>query len=36
YVMAYYNPSQLIGIQQNDFVNNFSGPGIRLLVVFNH
>lgn len=36
YVMAYYNPSTLAGIQQNDLVNQFSGPGIRVMVVYNH
>lgn len=36
YVMAYYNPSAISGIQQNDLVNQFSGPGIRLMIVYNH
>lgn len=36
YLMAYYNPATQQGIQQNDLVNNFSGPGIRLMLVYNH
>lgn len=36
YVMAYYNPSTQLGIQQNDLVNQFSGAGFRLMVVYNH
>ena len=36
YVMAYYNPSAISGIQQNDLVNQFSGPGIRVMIVYNH
>jgi hypothetical protein len=36
YVMAYYNPEMQQGIQQNDFVNNFAGPGIRIMLVYNH
>lgn len=36
YVMGYYNPTQQQGIQQNDLVNQFSGGGIRLMLVYNH
>ena len=36
YLMVYYNPATQQGIQQNDLVNNFSGPGIRLMFVYNH
>ena len=36
YLMAYYNPDTAQGIQQNDLVNNFSGAGVRLAIVFNH
>ncbi len=36
YVMAYYNPTTQPGIQQNELFNQFSGPGIRLMVVYNH
>ena len=36
YLITYYNPSSQQGIQQNDLVNNFSGPGIRLMFVYNH
>jgi len=37
YFMLYYNPDTPIGgVQQNDFVNNFSGPGIRIMLVHNH
>jgi hypothetical protein len=36
YVMAFYNPTTQLGIQQNELVNNFAGPGLRLMVVYNH
>nr|WP_262914118.1 hypothetical protein [Portibacter lacus] len=36
YVMAYYNPSTTSGIQDNDLVYSFAGPGIRLMAVYNH
>lgn len=36
YVMLYHNPNTMQGIQQNDLVNNFSGAGLRVAVVFNH
>lgn len=36
YLMAYYNPTVKINIQQNEFVNQFAGPGIRLMFVYNH
>ncbi|MEL6865538.1 MAG: hypothetical protein AAFP19_14015 [Bacteroidota bacterium] len=36
YVMAFYNPTTQLGIQQNSLVNNFAGPGLRLMVVYNH
>lgn len=36
YVMAYYNPTATVGIQQNDLVNQFAGPGIRVMIVYNH
>lgn len=36
YVMAYYNPTTQPGIQQNELFNQFSGPGIRLMMVYNH
>ncbi|MBL0310016.1 MAG: hypothetical protein IPP77_10155 [Bacteroidetes bacterium] len=36
YIMAYYNPKTQIGIQQNELVNTFSGPGVRLMIVYNH
>ncbi|NJO88569.1 MAG: hypothetical protein HC831_06105 [Chloroflexia bacterium] len=36
YVMAFYNPTAQLGIQQNELVNNFAGPGLRLMVVYNH
>ena len=36
YLMFYYNPSTVIGFQQNELVNQFSGPGIRLMLVYNH
>ena len=36
YLMVYYNQSAVSGIQQNDLVNQFSGSGIRLMIVYNH
>ena len=36
YVMAYYNPKTQVAVQQNEFVNTFSGPGLRVMVVYNH
>lgn len=36
YFMAYYNPKTQQGIQQNELVNTTSGPGIRLMLVYNH
>lgn len=36
YLMAYYNPDSQQGIIQNELVNQFSGPGIRLMLVYNH
>jgi len=35
YLMAYYNPEQQ-AFQQNDMMNSFAGPGIRLMLVYNH
>ncbi len=36
YLMAYYNPSTVIGFQQNELINQFSGPGVRIMFVYNH
>ncbi|APQ16120.1 porin family protein [Maribacter hydrothermalis] len=36
YVMAYYNPVTQQGLQENELVNTNSGPGIRLMLVYNH
>ena len=36
YVMAYYNPETQIGIQRNELVYNFTGPGVRIMLVYNH
>ena len=36
YVMAYYNPENQIGLQQNELTNSFAGPGIRLMMAYNH
>jgi hypothetical protein len=36
YLMAYYNPEIQQGIQENELVNTFSGPGIRIMLVYNH
>lgn len=36
YVMAFYNPDQQSGVQANELVYNSSGPGFRLMLVYNH
>jgi hypothetical protein len=36
YLMAYYNPESQQGIQQNELIYNFSGPGLRIMFVYNH
>ena len=36
YLMAFYNPTTAIGFQQNDLVNQFAGPGIRVMLVYNY
>ena len=36
YIMAYYNPDSQLGIGTTQFENSFSGPGVRLMLVYNH
>lgn len=36
YLMLYYNPDTPQGIQENELVNTFPGPGVRVMWVFNH
>ena len=36
YIMTYYNSEGLQDLQQNEFINTYSGPGIRLMLVYNH
>ena len=36
YLMAYYNPEVQGGIQQNELLYSFAGPGLRLMFVYNH
>lgn len=36
YVMAYYNTETTQLLQQNELLYNLTGPGLRLMVVFNH
>ena len=38
YLMAYYTPSTTLnfGNEDSDFVSNFTGPGLRLMVLFKH
>lgn len=36
YAMGFFNPESQKGIQQNELLSNFSGPGIRLMLVYNH
>ncbi len=36
YIMGYYNPENQGGIQQNELVYSFTGPGLRVMLVYNH
>lgn len=36
YVMAYYNPDTPQDFRRNELVNTFTGPGVRLMLVYNH
>lgn len=36
YIIVYYNPDSQQGIQNNEFVQTFAGPGVRLMLVYNH
>jgi len=36
YIMAYYNPDVQQSLFENNFENTFTGPGIRLMLVYNH
>jgi len=37
YIMAFYAPTaNLQGLQENELVADFSGPGLRVMLVFNH
>ncbi|MDY0344397.1 MAG: hypothetical protein RBR28_12545 [Lentimicrobium sp.] len=36
YLMLYYNPDTPQAIQENELVNTFPGPGVRVMWVFNH
>jgi hypothetical protein len=36
YLIAYYNPDETQGIQENEITTSLSGPGIQLLLVYNH
>tara|TARA_A100001011_G_scaffold64900_1_gene65638 strand:- start:7479 stop:8606 length:1128 start_codon:yes stop_codon:yes gene_type:complete len=36
YFIFYYNPDSIQGIQQNDIFRSFAGPGVQLLLVYNH
>lgn len=36
YIMAYYNAETTTQLQQNELLYNLTGPGLRLMVVFNH
>jgi len=36
YIMPFYSPRIQKGIQENDLVNSISGPGLRLMLVYNH
>lgn len=36
YLMAYYNPDNEQVLQDDNFGNSFSGPGFRIMLVYNH
>lgn len=36
YLMAYYIPAAQTNIQQSEWVTAFSGPGVRIMFVYNH
>lgn len=36
FLIFYYNPDVIQGIQQNEIFRSFAGPGIQLLLVYNH
>ncbi len=36
YFIVYYNPDVVQGIQENEIFRSFAGPGIQLLLVYNH
>ena len=36
FLIFYYNPDVVQGIQQNEIFRSFAGPGIQLLLVYNH
>ncbi len=36
YIITSYTPSNQFGIQQNDLVNQFAGPAVRVMLVYNH
>ena len=36
YLMAFYIPPGLTAIQQTDWITPFSGPGLRVMLVYNH
>ena len=38
YIMAFYTPDTNLGLgnEESDFVGNFTGPGLRLMLVFKH
>lgn len=36
YIMAYYNPNNQQAMGSIGYENSFSGPGIRLMIVYNH
>lgn len=36
YIMTYYNPDVQQTLFENNFENSFTGPGLRLMLVYNH
>lgn len=36
YFMAYYNPDSTSTINNDEFISTFAGPGLRVMIVFNH
>lgn len=36
YFVAFYSPANAVGFQQNDLINQLTGPGFRVMLVYHH